>query len=90
MMKYLEQEKIEKLPTKRILALYKKVRPKILAYIDSHYCECCGMPTCDFTKGLSESEKKIIKEKWQKEIDDANNYLTMIKSILDTREHVKR
>lgn len=51
-MRYYTKEQIEKLPTKRVLALYKKVRPKIKSYISSHYCDCCGAPTCDLYLGI--------------------------------------
>lgn len=89
--KYHSKTLLESLSTKRLLALQKKVRPKIRSYINLHYCECCGTPTCDlYAKNYSKEEHEKIREEWQKEIDNAEGYLSLIKSILNTREHIKK
>lgn len=91
MNKMLSADELEKLPTKRLLSFYKKVRPYFRGYIAGHYCECCGTPTCDLYSKLKTSEENYKNRlQWKKEIDDAEIYLNLIKSILNTREHIKR
>ena len=91
MKKMLSADELKKLPTKRLLSFYKKVRSYYKGYIAGHYCECCGTPTYDLYAKLETNEEyKKNKIQWEKEIHDAENYLTLIKSILNTREHIKR
>jgi len=76
------KEQLENLSTKRLLAYYKAERKRMIRFKNSHTCECCGMTdwelkTTDYTSLLCNQYYGMI------------NYLQDIKSVLDTREHIK-
>ena len=83
-------EELSNMPTKRLLIYYKKVRPYYRIYVAGHYCECCGMRNCDFDKFESSEVSKNKKILWEKEINEAEKYLDLIRSVLNTREHIRK
>jgi hypothetical protein len=90
MIKYLTLELLESLPTKRLLAYYKKTYKKVRQYQDSFYCSCCGAPVYQTDGKLyTKEEQKKRKEHFEKSIADSENYINSIKLILNTRENVQ-
>lgn len=71
-------EKAEKLPTKRLLAYYKKYGHSWSA---KYFCDCCGTPYWDFT-----GFQYVPKETY----DEDRKYWDSIKEILNNREHVEK
>jgi uncharacterized Zn finger protein (UPF0148 family) len=90
-MKYLTLEHLGTLPTPRLLTYYKIVRRKIRRHQNDLYCPCCGAPnyTID-AKCYTKEENKKRKEEFETDLQDSENYLKSIKTLLNTREHVKR
>ena len=78
-------EELQKLNDKRLLAYYKKIRPKIKSYVNGFYCDCWGELETSNRGGTDEEEKRDLEL-----IADAENYLKTIKELLDTRGHVER
>ena len=90
-MKYLDVEFLNTLPTPRLLNYYKKTLRKLRRFQDSLYCECCGMPEWETDCGLyTKEENKIREADFHKDLNDSENYLLSIKSILNTREHIEQ
>lgn len=88
--KYLDADFLNTLSTTRLLNYYKKTYKKIRQHQDSLYCECCGMPEWETDAGLyTDEENKKRELDFQNDIDNTENYLTLIKSILNKRENVK-
>jgi hypothetical protein len=79
-MKILKQEELHKLPTHRLLALFKRVRKSVkLMYAD--------ITDCGVAPEFIEERKD---EDYVKHCVELDKYQERIKSILNTREHVKR
>ena len=90
-MKYLTEEHLKTLPTPRLLTYYKIVRRNIRRFQHSLYCECCGMPNWETDAGLyTDAENKKREEEFHTDLSESENYLESIKTLLNTREHVKR
>jgi hypothetical protein len=89
--KYLEISLLEKLPTKRLLAYYKKIYPTIMRYQDSFYCKCCGTPLFELnSRNYTEAENVQRKIDHRADIDKSDYYLATIKDLLAKREHVEK
>ena len=91
------KEQLEKLTTKRLLAYYKSERKRLIHFKNSHTCECCGEADWDLTcrnkNWINYTEQNNIKKRIQmlgRQYFDKLIYLDMIKSILSTREHIKK
>jgi len=90
-MKYLTLEHLGTLPTPRLLTYYKIVRRKIRRHQNSLYCECCGTPVYQlYGKLNTKEENEKLKLEFETDLHDSENYLESIKTLLNTREHVKR
>lgn len=77
------EKQLEQLSTKRLFAYYKAERHRKIRHIASCTCECCGEASWDLYPN-EEAEKKH-----KKLIQDREDYLNLIKSVLDRREHIK-
>jgi len=83
-MKILEpksKEELEKLPTPRLLALYKVERRKFKLFNYNCICECCGEYMWDI--------KSIDYSKNKEELSKRSAYVTLIKDLLSLRENVE-
>lgn len=90
-MKYLNISHLETLPTKRLLNYYKITLKRVRRHQDSLYCPCCGMPNYQTNGKLFTKEENIKrKEEFETDIETSENYLTSIKTILNTRENIER
>jgi len=81
-LKFKTQAEIGILNTKNLLAYYKAERKRFYAFVGSFTCSCCG------ERFWSLNPKENKKEKL--EYEERKKYLEMIKSVLNTREHIKR
>jgi hypothetical protein len=75
----LSREQLEKLSTQRLLQVLKVARRAELGL----WCPCCNLPRWEVDKCLTEAE-------WKREKEEADFYLSNIKAVLATREHVER
>ena len=86
------KEQLEKLTTKRLLAYYKAERRRMIRFKNSHTCECCGETDWDMLC-MDKNYKDNVEEKYirmlRKQYYNMLSYLETIKTVLDTREHVK-
>ena len=86
------KEQLEKLTTKRLLAYYKAERKRMIRFKNSHTCECCGETDWDMLC-MDKNWKDTVEEKYirmlRKQYYNMLSYLETIKTVLDTREHVK-
>jgi len=90
-MKYLTIEYLGTLPTPRLLTYYKIIRRKIRRHQNSLYCDCCGMPNWSTNAGLySKEENKRRKFEFENDIKESEEYLNLVKELLNTREHIKK
>ena len=71
---------LRKLTTKRLLAYYQAERRRLYALVSSNTCDCCGESSWDLYGGH---------DKEKAELAERENYLTLIKTELNKREHVK-
>lgn len=91
MIKYLELEQLGKLPTKRLLAYYKKTYKRVKRFQDGLYCPCCGMQNWETDAGLyTEEQNKKREQEFKNDLATSENYINSIKEILNTREHVQK
>lgn len=72
-------EELKSINTKNLLAYYKAERKRF--YNMNHVCGCCGEFVWDLYKGHEEE-----KENYKK----AENYLSLIKTELNSREHIEK
>lgn len=71
----LTKEQLENLPTKRLMNVYDLARKRAW-YVPTY---SCGSPSCN-----DYADEEYLQEKEQQE-----EYRLLVKSILDTREHIE-
>lgn len=71
-------EQIKALPTKRVLAYYKKYGH---SWVAKYYCESCGEFLCEYKHDI---------EKLKIAHDEEEMYWAKVKDELNTREHVHK
>jgi len=89
------EEQLKKMTTRRLLAYYKAERKRLIRFKNSHTCECCGETDWDLTcrdkEWINHTEQDDVKRSIQmlaRQYFDKLIYLDMIKTILNTREHI--
>lgn len=79
--KRIEKDKLESLSARNLLAYYRAERKRFFKFKGNFICGCCG----EFTWNLYKSD---IPRK--AEVEQYENYLTEVKQILSTKEHVSK
>lgn len=82
------KEQLEKINTKNLLALYKAERGRNFSFIANNTCGCCG----ELMANLYENSKTYQSDftEFRNEQKQRTEYLALIKSVLNTREHVEQ
>ena len=82
--KFKTKEQLESLNTKRLLSLYRAEYLRYLRYRRHHLCECCGEHL------IYNEQDRIYGKLVDKNIKIYEKYLSLMKSILNNREHIKK
>lgn len=82
------KEELEKINTKNLLALYKAERQRNFRFRAENTCECCGELFADLYENSKKQQGDYVE--FRKEEKQREDYLELIKSVLNTREHVSR
>lgn len=85
-------KELKNMTTKRLLSYYKAERKRMIRFKNSHTCECCGQTDWELTcldKNWKDTVNKDYVRMLSKQYYEKLSYLDAIKTILDTREHVK-
>ena len=88
-------DELKLMQTKRLLAYYKAERQRYIAFENSVRCDCCGEFLWDLypvTNKLDDAENKSREAyaEYAKTHTEWFSYLAQIKSVLGTREHIKK
>ena len=78
------ESQLNALPTPRLLALYRAERKRHFKFDDGCRCECCG----DYYWLIDETDK--YNQELREKLHKSEDYVNSIKTILSTREHVKK